>query len=56
MRQGITIEDLNITDGEMTIDIDNGEFSITYGFTSENGKTIKGAYYGELKKHLASEW
>ncbi|GGD04065.1 hypothetical protein [Hyunsoonleella pacifica] len=51
-----TDEDLNITDGEMTINVDNGEFSITYSFTSENGVTIKGAYYGKLQKQLAPEW
>ncbi len=51
-----TEEDLNITGGEMTIAKTNEEYSITYNLTTENGQVINGAYYGELKKHLASEW
>jgi hypothetical protein len=51
-----TEEDLNITDGEMIIFKENEQYTITYSFTSENGKTINGVYYGKLEKHLASEW
>lgn len=51
-----TDDDLNIVDGEMTITEKNEGFSITYSFVSDTGKTINGAYYGELKKHLPFEW
>lgn len=50
-----TDETLEITDGEMTISIDNDLYTITYSLISESGKEIKGEYYGELISHITPE-